>query len=135
MRKVLTLVLLLLPGCAEQHGIRPLAPLELATIPYQQTASEARIGSLMYEGGCLIFSDGEKPTWLLPVWPDGSVFNGTLVTFHQPAKDDQRVAVGEQFVMGGHRASWQQLASARYAPFWQQCRVQPFIVSSVRPAD
>jgi hypothetical protein len=89
----------------------------------------------MYERGCLMFSDGEKAGWLLPVWPDGSIFNGTMVTFHQPAKNEQRIALGEEFVMEGQSASWQQLPPEQYAPFWQQCRVQPFIVSGVRPAD
>lgn len=135
MRRALILLTLLLAGCVESQGIRPLRPLELATAPYRQTAVQARVGSLMYEGGCLIFSDGEKPSWLLPVWPDGSIFNGTMVTFHQPAKDEQRVALGEEFVMEGRPASWQQLPPERYAPFWQQCRLQPFIVSGVRPAD
>ena len=135
MRKAVTLMPLLATACVESHGIRPLRPLELATAPYQQIAAEARIGSLMYEGGCLMFSDDRKPGRLLPIWPDGSLFNGTLVTFHQPAKNEQRVAVGEEFVMEGVRISWQQLPAQRYAPFWQQCRAQPFMVSGVRPAD
>jgi len=129
------LVFLLLSGCATTPGIRPLRPLELATGPYVQTAAEADVGSLMYEGGCLIFSDGTEPTWLLPIWPDGTLFNGSLVTFHQPAKDEQRVAVGQEFVMEGQPVTWEQLPNARYASFRRQCRVRPFIVSSVRPAD
>lgn len=135
MRRAVILVPLLLAGCVEARGIRPLRPLELATAPYLQAAAQTRVGSLMYEGDCLIFSDGEKRSWLLPIWPDGSTFNGTLLTFHHPAKDEQRVALGEEFVMEGRLVSWQELPSRRYAPFWQQCRVQPFIVSSVRPAD
>lgn len=135
MRKAAVLLLLIASSMSSARGVRPLRPLELATGPYRQVPAEARTGSLMYEGGCLIFSDGEKAEWLLPIWPDGSVFNGTLVTFHQPAKDDQRVALGEEFVMEGQPASWRQFSPKRYAPFWQQCRLQPFIVSSVRPAD
>lgn len=135
MRRALILVPLLASACAEQHGIRPLRPLELATAPYRQISTETRVGSLMYEGGCLMFSDGHKASWLLPIWPDGSIFNGNLVIFHQPAKDDQRIAVGEEFMMKGQPSSWRQLSPARYAPFSQQCHVQPFIVTAVRPAD
>ena len=135
MRNVVTLLFLLATGCVESHGIRPLHPLELATAPYQQVANQARIGSLMYEGGCLMFSDGERAQWLVPIWPDGSVFNGTLLTFHEPAKNEQHVAIGEEFVMEGRILSWRQLPPDRYAPFGQQCRAQPFIVSGVRPAD
>lgn len=135
MRKVVVLVPLLMAGCVETHGIRPLRPLELATAPYRQVVREVRVGSLMYEGGCLMFSDAAKRSWLLPVWPDGSIFNGNLVIFHQPAKDEQRVAVGEEFVMEGEASSWREFPQQRYAPFWQQCRVQPFMVSRVRPAD
>lgn len=125
----------LLTGCVASPGIRPLRALELATAPYRQISAEAHTGSLMYEGGCLIFSDGEKPHRLLPIWPDGTVFNGNLVTFHHPAKDDQRIAVGEEFRMEGEPVSWQQLPPVRYAPFRQQCPAEPFLVSNVRPAD
>lgn len=96
---------------------------------------ESHTGSLLYEGGCLLFADGEKSGRWLPIWPDGSIFDGTLVTFHQPAKDDQRIAVAEEFVMSGEPLTWKQLPSARYAPFARQCQAQPFVVSEVRPAD
>lgn len=121
-------------GCTQSHAIRPLRPLELATAPYLDRLVEARTGSLMYEGGCLLFRDDGTTQRFLPVWPTGTVFNGTSVIFHQPAKDEQRIIVGEEFVMGGQRASWPTLA-AGYLPFRQQCGGQPFFVSSVRPAD
>ena len=60
----------------------------------------------MYEDGCLLFHNDETAASLLPVWPDGSVFNGTSVIFHQPAKADQRIVIGEEFVMEGHAVPW-----------------------------
>ena len=128
-------LLFLLFACVASPGIRSLRPLEIATAPYRQISTETHTGSLMYEGGCLIFSDGETPRRLIPIWPDGTVFNGNLVTFHHPAKDDQRVAVGEEFLIEGEPVSWHQLPRLRYAPFQQQCPAEPFMISNVRPAD
>ena len=133
--KSAALLCLLLAGCMHAHGIRPLRPLELATAPYLDRVVEARSGSLMYEGGCLLFRDERTKQRLLPIWPDGSTFNGTSVTFHQPAKDDQRIIVGEEVVVGGQSAAWPSLATLAYQPFRHQCGAQPFFVSSVRPAD
>lgn len=137
MRKAGLASICLLGGCvAAGHGrIRPLRPLELAMAPYSETVTEARTGSLMYEGGCLLFRDdaGEGP--LLPVWPYGSIFNGTSVIFHSPGKADQPVLVSQHFVMAGQRLPWSALAAGTYAPFQHQCAAQPFLVSQVRPAD
>lgn len=134
MRKASILIALLLGGCMHSHGIRPLRPLELATAPYLDRIVEAHAGSLMYEGGCLLFRDDQTAERFLPIWPDGSVFNGTSVIFHQPAKADQRIIIGEESVLEGQAAGWPAL-SAAYLPFRHQCSAQPFFVSSVRPAD
>jgi hypothetical protein len=135
MRKSGLVVLLVLGGCVQSRGVRPLRPLELATAPYLDAVTDARTGSLMYEGGCLLFRDDDSAARLLPVWPLGSVFNGTSVIFHQPAKSDQRIVVGEEFVMEGKVAGWPGLQGATYLPFQHQCAAQPFFVSKVRPAD
>jgi len=136
MHKPGLLVFLLLPSCMTNgSGIRPLRPLELAVAPYQETATAALTGSLMYEGGCLLFRDDKSTARLLPVWPVGSVFNGTSVIFHQPAKNDQRIVIGEEFLMEGQPSGWRVLSPATYTPFQHQCGEQPFIVSRVRPAD
>jgi hypothetical protein len=136
MRKVGLLILLLLPSCVTSSpGIRPLRPLELAVGPYPEAAPSALSGSLMYEGGCLLFRDERSRSTLLPVWPIGSVFNGTSVIFHQPAKSDQRIVVGEEFLMEGQRSDWSALPPATFLPFRHQCGAQPFLVSSVHPAD
>jgi len=135
MRKAWLMVAVLLGGCLARHGIRPLRPLEIATAPYQDIATEARSGSLMYEGGCLLFRDAETGAILMPVWPAGSTFNGTAVLFHEPAKADQRVIIAEQFLMGGQPLQWTTLRAGTYVPFQHQCNYQPFFVTSVRPAD
>jgi hypothetical protein len=124
-----------LGGCAVSHGVRPLRPLEIATAPYQEPRGAALTGSLMYEGGCLLFREDRTAAVILPVWPTGSVFNGTSVIFHQPAKADQPLVVGEEFVMEGQTADWPALAAATYLPFQHQCSAPPFLVGKVRPAD
>jgi hypothetical protein len=89
----------------------------------------------MYEGGCLLFRNDEGGPPLMPVWPTGSVFNGTSVIFHQPGKSDQPVLVSEEFVMEGQSLSWSALSAATYSPFQQQCAAAPFMVARVRPAN
>ena len=133
MRKLFLAALVLLQACAN-HGVRPLRPQELATAPYRDVATASLTGSLMYEGGCLLFRDEDTKERYLPVWPAGSVFNGTSVIFHQPAKSEQRIIVGEEFLMTGEPSEWSQLATPYYTRFERQCGAQPFFVSAVRPA-
>ena len=137
MRKTGLALVCLLAGCTTvgHRGIRPLRPLELATAPYSDTVTEALTGSLMYEGGCLLFRDDASKGLLLPLWPPGSIFNGTSVIFHSPARADQPILIAQHFVMAGERQPWVALAPATYAPFQHQCVAQPFLVSEVRPAD
>jgi hypothetical protein len=134
-RKVALLLVLSLAACEAQHGIRPLHPLELATSGYSETVTSAPTGSLMYERGCLLFREDRTGALVLPVWPDGSVFNGTSVIFHEPAKADQRIILGEEFVMEGQTVPWQAVSGTGYEPFRHQCAVNPFYVSRVRPAN
>ena len=126
--------LLLLQACAG-NGVRPLRPLELATAPYEDIISSSVTGSLMHEGGCLIFRDEETKAHYVPVWPVGSVFNGTSVIFHEPAKADQRIVIGEEFLMEGRPAEWAEIANDYYDRFQRQCGAEPFFVSAVRPAN
>ena len=127
--------MLVVSACAYSKGIRPLHPLELATSLYSETVTSSRTGSLMYEGGCLLFREDQSAAQFLPVWPDGSIFNGTSLTFHQPAKGDQGIVIGQEFVMEGQTIPWRSLPASQYASFREQCRAQPFFVSRVRPAD
>jgi hypothetical protein len=117
-------------------GIRPLRPLEIATAPYHEVATTAFTGSLMYEGGCLLFRDDASGAILLPVWPVGSIFNGSALLFHEPGKADQWVAIAQEFVMYGQPLAWPTLGAPVYQPFHQECGgYQPFFVSAVRPAN
>lgn len=138
MRVLAWAYLFVLASCATAYphrGIRPLRPLELATAPYTGEVAEVLSGSLLYEGGCLLFRDDRSKELLLPVWPFGSIFNGTAVIFHEPGKADQPILVTQELVVEGQREQWPSLAAATYAPFQQQCRAQPFLVSRTHPAD
>jgi hypothetical protein len=135
MRKAWLAIAILLGGCVNHPAIRPLKPLEIATAPYHWGPTAVLTGSLMYEGDCLLFRDEQTGALLLPVWPTGSEFNGMAVRFHQPAKTDQRLLIAEQFQMEGVPASWPALAGEVYEPFQRECGMQPFYVSTVRPAN
>lgn len=134
MRQALLIALILLQGCASR-GLRPLRPLQLATAQYQDLVTASLTGSLMYEGGCLLFREDKSNAHFVPVWPTGSTFNGTSVIFHEPAKADQRIIVGEEFLMEGRPMQWPEIFTPYYEPFQRQCGAQPFFVSSVRPAN
>jgi hypothetical protein len=124
-----------LSACASQ-GVRPLRPEDLATAPYQSLVTDAYTGSLLYEGGCLLFRDDENRIQVMPVWPSGSIFNGTSVIFHQPGKSEQRVVVEEEFQIEGQPIAWNALAGPVYAQFQRQCGASPpFFVSRVHPAN
>lgn len=135
MRKLgLAMLALLGSGCVSQ-GIRPLKPLEVPVAPYQDIVRTSLTGSLMYEGGCLLFRDDSTKARFLPVWPMGSTFNGTSVFFHQPGKVEQRIVLGEEFLIEGYSRPWPPETPAYYMPFRQQCGAEPFFVSSIRPAN
>jgi hypothetical protein len=128
--------IVMLCGCVSHGGVRPLRPLEIATAPYQQVAISALPGSLMYEGGCLLFHDEQSGLNLMPVWPIGSSFNGTAVLFHQPGRSDQWVAVAQELLIEGQPIGWPTLKSLTYQPFQHQCGgFTPFFISAVRPAN
>jgi hypothetical protein len=124
----------LLSGCVS-NGVHPLRPLEIATAPYRGITTTALTGTLMYEGGCLLFRDDENRLHLYPVWPDGSTFNGTSITFHEPGRADQRVVLNEEFLMEGQPLQWSSLPGPRFSVHQSQCGAQPFAVLGVHPAN
>ena len=114
--------------------IRPRKPLR-SPPRLIRTVTAALPGTLMYENDCLIFRDEATKAYLMPIWPEGSTFNGTALLFHQPGKTDQRL-VAEEFLMEGQPLQWQRPDGATYAPFRSQCGwTQPFFVASARPAN
>ncbi len=136
MRRTGLVLFFALAGCVSHPGIRPLRPLEIATAPYQQVATTALTGTLMYEGECLLFRDEGTGVLVMPVWPYGSSFNGTAVLFHEPGKSDQWVAIAQELLVKGQPIRWTTLSGAPYQPVHRQCGAYPpFFVSSVRPAD
>jgi len=126
--------LLVLSSCASR-GVHPLTPQDLVTAPYQRTVAAAHTGSLLYDGGCLVFRDDQETVQLMPVWPDGSVFNGTTLTFHQPGKSDQLIVVAQEIQIEGQPFEWSALSASAYGRVHQQCGGEPFFVARVRPAN
>lgn len=134
MRGLVLPALLFLSSCAT-HGVHPLTPQDLATAPYQSVATTALTGSLLYDGGCLLFRDDQETVQLMPVWPNGSIFNGTTLTFHQPGKSDQLIVVAAEIRIEGQPVQWSTLSAPAYGRIHRQCGYQPFFVSRVRPAN
>jgi len=129
--------ILLLQACvSSSSGPRALHPYEIAIGTYYEQGTRSFVGSLMYEGGCLVF-DGERGSpRLLPIWPSGTRFEESLVTFHQPAKSDQRIAIAEEVRVDGRPTEWAELDPATFAPFQHQCGwAKPFYVSGLAPAN
>ena len=136
MRKAAVVAMVALGGCVAQRGVRPLRPLEIATAPYQEVKSAALTGTLMYEGGCLLFRDEQSRMLFMLVWPAGTSFNGSAVTFHLPGKANQVLAIAQELVIGGQPIVWGTLGTPFYQPLQHQCGAYPpFFVSSARPAD
>ena len=137
MRKAGLFALLVVAGCVSNHPVvRPLRPLENATAPYQTLATTTLTGTLMYEGGCLLFRDEESGTIFLPVFPTGSSFNGNALLFHLPGKGEQWLAVTQELLIYGHPIQWQDLVTPVYEPMQRQCGAYaPFFVANVRPAN
>jgi hypothetical protein len=136
MRKAVLLTTLALAACVEHQGIRPLRPLEIATAPYQPVSTAALPGSLMYEGGCLIFRNDENGALMTPIVPSGSTFNGTALTFHVPGKADQLVAIHEEVLFYGEPQQWAAFQGPAYDAIQHQCGAfAPFLVTGARPAN
>lgn len=133
MRRI-SLLALLLGGCVS-NGIHPLRPLEIPTQPYFGVVTTSLTGTLTYDGRCLQFRADDRPVQLVPIWPDGTTFNGTSVIFHQPGRTDQTIVINEEFQMSGEPVPWSRLSGARMPLHRRVCRGTPFAVASVRPAN
>src|SRR3569623_1142090 len=103
MRQIIAaLTILALGACATTPpAFRPLRPLAIATMPYQWTSTTTATGTLLYEGGCLLFHDEDGGRLFLPVWPSGSSCNVEAVTMHTPGKIDQPVQIAEEITVSG----------------------------------
>ena len=112
---------------------RPLRPLAIATMPYLWTSTTSATGSLLYEGGCLLFHDEENGSLFVPVWPNGSSFNGEAVILHTPGKSDQPIRIAQEIVLSGQPLPLPLPPSL--GPFEHQCGAPPLAVVAVRPAD
>lgn len=126
-----------LTGCMANRPepIRPVRALDIPRSAYDGNVVEQLTGTLAYEHECLMFRDDNGGPLLTPVWPEGSSFDGTSVKYHEPGRVEEPILIAQHFVMGGRRVAWRQLASPAYAPFQNQCRGAPFLVSAIRPAD
>lgn len=133
MRWSALVMLVLLQGCATQT-VRPLKPYEIATAPYRFGEAKPVVGSLLYEGGCLLFRTEGDLGLLLPVWPAGTKFEESLVTFHEPGRADQRLVIGEEVQLDALPVAWASLG-ARFDPFRNQCRAEPVFITGVTPAN
>ena len=123
-------------ACVTHHDyVRPLHPQELAISPYDGTLAASAEGSLAFENGCLFFREDGTNARLFPIWPEGSIFNGTSIIYHEPGKAQQPVLIAQQFAIQGRTVAWSQLDQATYAPFEHQCGGQPFLVSRLIPAN
>jgi hypothetical protein len=133
MRKAGLLALVLAQGCVS-NGVHPLRPLEIATAPYNGIVTAALTGTLMYDRGCLLFRADDNRS-IVPIWPEGSTFNGTSVIFHEPGRADQRIVLSEEILMEGQPLQWRTIAGARIPVLQRQCGREPFAVLGVRPAN
>jgi hypothetical protein len=134
MRRLVLVLLVLLQGCATQN-VRPLKPYEIATAPYRFGEARPVLGTLMYEGGCLLFRTEGDAGLLLPVWPTGTRFEESLVTFHEPGRAEQRVVLGEEIQLDALSLDWAKLDSANFEPFHHQCGAEPVFVAGVTAAN
>ena len=134
MRPVLIALPLLLAGCVS-NAVRPLRPQEIAVAPYSGTVTATATGSLAYERGCLLFIDDKQGPALAPIWPEGTIFNGTSLIFHKPGKADQPIVLNQEFVLSGRPLTWPAVPGPRAPLFQQQCGGLPFAVADVAPAD
>jgi hypothetical protein len=134
MRKNVFAALCLVAACATPSPIPALRPHEIAIGPYHQRAEQSFAGSLMYEGGCLMFNGENGSPQLVPIWPFRTQFEDTLVTFHQPGKDDQHVAIGQEIRLDGVPSEWSQIGP-QFQSFERQCAAKPFFVSTLAPAN
>ena len=129
-----TLLALLLGGCVS-NGVHPLRPLEIPTAPYFGVVTARMTGTLTYDGGCLLFRADDRRAQLVPIWPNGTTFNGTSVIFHQPGRMDETIIINEEFQMSGDPVQWARLPGSRIPLYQRACPGLAFAVAGVRPAN
>ena len=134
MKLIVCALPLLLAGCVS-NGVQPLRPMEIAIGPYNGIVAATHTGSLAYEHGCLTFYDDAHGPALMPVWPEGTIFNGTSLIFHKPGKADQPIVLNQEFVLSGQPLSSSAVPGPRAALVQRQCGGIPFAVADVRPAN
>ena len=134
MKSVLIASPLLLAGCVS-NGVQPLRPLEIATAPYNPVITAAPTGSLAYEHGCLLFYGDARTQILAPIWPEGTIFNGTSLIFHKPGRADEPIVLSQEFVLSGQPLTWPTVPGPRASLFQRQCGGTPFAVADVTPAN
>jgi len=134
MKLVLFALPMLLAGCVSE-GVSHLEPLEIPIVGYSPAVVASATGTLAYEHGCLLFVDDAGKQIYSPVWPDGTIFNGTSLIFHRPGKADQPIVINQEFVISGRPLAWSAVPSPRAALFEQQCGRIPFAVADVAQAN
>lgn len=134
MKLIVCALPLLLAGCVS-NGVQPLRPLEIATGPYNGFVAATHTGTLAYEHGCLTFYDDAHRLALMPVWPEGTIFNGTSLIFHKPGKADQPIVLNQEFVLSGQPLIWSAVPGPHGPLFERQCGGIPFSVAEVQPAN
>lgn len=135
MRKLALAAVLVLNGCASSQGIRPLLPYEIPTLAYRAGDATEQLGSLTYESGCLLFRPDDGGALLLPIWPDATRLEETMLTFHEPGKSDERLVTGQEVVLDLIPLDWASLDPERFARFHRQCDYQAVFVTGVAPAN
>jgi len=125
---------LVLAGCVS-NGVQPLRPLEISTAPYTPVITATPTGSLAYERGCLLFYDDAAKQVLAPIWPEGTIFNGTSIIFHKPGRADQPFVLNQEVMLSGQPLTWSTVPGPRATLFQRQCGGIPFAVADVRPAN
>ena len=134
MRLAVFVPIFLLGACAS-NGVETLRTNEIATVGYSKFVTATAPGSLSYEGGCLVFrDDASKAAWV-PVWPYGTIFNGTSLIFHQPGRADQPFVLNQEILLSGRPLTWADVPGPRAPLFERQCGGIPFAVAEVRPAN
>jgi hypothetical protein len=125
---------LVLAGCVS-NGVQPLRPLEISTAPYSPIIAATVTGSLAYEHGCLLFYGDTAKQVLAPIWPEGTIFNGTSLIFHKPGRADEPIVLNQEFVLSGRPLTWPTVPGPRASEFQRQCGGTPFAVADVAPAN
>lgn len=134
MRLVIFAASLMLGGCVS-NGAERLHPLEIATSGYSPYVTVTATGSLSHEGNCLIFRDDAHRAAWIPVWPDGTIFNGTSLIFHKPGRADQPFVLDQEILLSGRPLEWRGVPGPRAPLFHRECGGIPFAVADVRSAN